>query len=156
MTQSITKELIGLTVEEAVEELIKQGYSKEEAIKIIRENYKTKGGFKFSLVMVHILSVLLLLTLLYPSDSFMIIRMLIGFPYITFLPGYSLLLSLYKDDIGELNNLSKFGLSLGISFAIIVLVGLLLNFTIGLDQLTILVSGIIITELFAIYATIRG
>lgn len=153
MKQVVTKELIGMTVEQAVEELVKRGYTRDEAIRIIKEQYEIETSFGFKEILIHLMSILILISTLYPSEL-SLIRIVIGFPYITFLPGYAFILAFYKEDRREINNLSKFGLSLGISFAILALIGLFLNFTIGLDQFTIVLSGVLITEIFTILSTV--
>ena len=57
-----------------------------------------------------------------------ILRAIVGFPFVLFLPGYTLLAVLFpkKDD---LDGIERVALSIGLSICIVVFIGLGLNFT---------------------------
>jgi len=64
----------------------------------------------------------------FPPLSNTPLRIIVGFPLILFLPGYSLICALFpKKD--ELNPIEKIALSIGLSIAIVVIIGLALNYT---------------------------
>ena len=68
------------------------------------------------------------------------IRILLGLPFILFLPGYSLIAALFpkKDD---LDPIERVALSFGLSIAIVPLIGLILNYTpFGIKLIPILIS----------------
>jgi len=61
------------------------------------------------------------------SGVILYLRYVFGSALILFLPGYSLIEALYPK--GELDNLIRFALSIGLSLAIVPLTGLVLNYT---------------------------
>ena len=61
------------------------------------------------------------------SGVILYLRYVFGAALILFLPGYSLIEALYPK--GELDNLIRFALSIGLSLAIVPLTGLVLNYT---------------------------
>ncbi len=82
-------------------------------------------------------------------------RYVVGSIFVLFLPGYALIEALYpKED--ELEALERFALSIGLSLALVPLVGLVLNYTpwgIRLEPITISLS--LLTLLLYLYATYR-
>lgn len=57
-----------------------------------------------------------------------ILRAIVGFPFVLFLPGYTLLTVLFpKKD--ELDGIERVALSIGLSICVVVFIGLGLNFT---------------------------
>ena len=60
------------------------------------------------------------------------IRFILGFPFILFIPGYILIFTLFPEKKSEkgINIIQRIGLSLGLSLAIVPLLGLGLNYTI--------------------------
>ena len=56
------------------------------------------------------------------------VRYVFGAIYVLFIPGYSLIEALYPEE-GRLSDLERFALSLGLSLALVPLIGLLLNYT---------------------------
>lgn len=81
-------------------------------------------------------------------------RYLLGSVYVLFIPGYSLLQALYEP--GELNPLEELALSIGLSLALVPLIGLILNYTpwgIRLTPITISLS--IVSTAFSLLATYR-
>lgn len=82
-------------------------------------------------------------------------RYVIGSVFVLFLPGYALIEALYPKG-EELDALERFALSIGLSLAIVPLVGLILNYTpwgIRLEPITISLS--ILTLILYCYATYR-
>jgi uncharacterized membrane protein len=70
------------------------------------------------------------------------LRIILGAPYVLFFPGYTLVVALFpgRDDLDVIERL---GLSLGLSIAVLPLMGLLLNYTpLGITLLTTLGSAI--------------
>jgi len=64
----------------------------------------------------------------FPPLSNTPLRIILGFPLILFLPGYSLICALFpKKD--ELNPIEKIALSIGLSISVVTIIGLALNYT---------------------------
>lgn len=61
-------------------------------------------------------------------EALMPLRYVLGSIYVLFLPGYSLIEALYPEE-GRLSDLEKLALSIGLSLAIVPLIGLVLNYT---------------------------
>ncbi|MCE4629954.1 MAG: DUF1616 domain-containing protein [Desulfurococcales archaeon] len=61
-------------------------------------------------------------------EAIMPLRYVLGSIYVLFLPGYSLIEALYPEE-GRLSDLEKLALSIGLSLAIVPLIGLVLNYT---------------------------
>lgn len=61
-------------------------------------------------------------------EAVMPLRYVLGSIYVLFLPGYSLIEALYPEE-GRLSDLEKLALSIGLSLAIVPLIGLVLNYT---------------------------
>ena len=83
------------------------------------------------------------------------LRYVVGILYVLFLPGYVLVEALYpKGD--ELTPLERLALSLGLSLALVPLVGLILNYTpFGIRLGPVVASLAALTAGLAIYATYR-
>ena len=64
-------------------------------------------------------------TLFFPSN---VARIILGLPFVLFFPGFALVAALYpaKD---QLDGVQRLALSLGLSIAVVVLIGLVLNYT---------------------------
>lgn len=78
------------------------------------------------LIPLNILAFLLILIIaLFPSN---VLRIILGLPFILLFPGYTLIAALFprKTDLG---NIERVALSLGLSIAIVPLIGLILNYT---------------------------
>jgi hypothetical protein len=88
------------------------------------------------------------------SGVVLYLRYVFGSVLILFLPGYSLIEALYPKR--ELDDLTRFALSIGLSLALVPLVGLILNYTpfgIRLIPVTISIAGL--TLVLLIYALYR-
>ena len=78
------------------------------------------------ILVISILTVLLvIISVLIPSS---IVRIILGLPAILLFPGYSFVAALYpgKEDM---NNIQRLALSIGVSVALVTLIGLILNYT---------------------------
>jgi uncharacterized membrane protein len=96
--------------------------------------------------------ILVLLILLFPID---ILRIIIGLPFVLLFPGYMLTAALYtgKNSIGDIERIA---LSFGLSFAVVPILGLILNYTPwGISLNTILISQIGFIATMTIIAVIR-
>ncbi len=82
--------------------------------------------FLDDLVAIGLATAVLLAMIVLVPDS--LLRIIVGLPFVLFFPGYALISALYprRDD---LNGIERLALSLGLSLAIVPLVGLILNFT---------------------------
>jgi uncharacterized membrane protein len=75
---------------------------------------------------INILTLILILIIAFLPINFL--RIILGLPMVLFFPGYVLLAALYprKESLG---NAERFVLSFGVSIAIVVLIGLALNYS---------------------------
>lgn len=80
------------------------------------------------------------------------IRTVFGIPMVLFIPGYVLVASLFPAR-GDLDNIERMALSVGMSIAIVPLLGLLLSFTVGI-RLASVVATIVIYSTFLIVVAI--
>lgn len=89
--------------------------------------YKIEKIIGLDLIIVVVLaSLLLIFALALPDGN--ILRIVFGLPFLLFLPGYSLVSALWTKK-SELGMLERIGFSLGLSIAMVPLVGLGLNYT---------------------------
>ena len=91
-----------------------------------------------------------------PEDSFPLVyvRYLFGAVFVLFLPGYCLIKALFSSK--ELDNIERFALSVGLSLALVPLVGLLLNYTPwGIRTTPVTLGLLALTLVFASAAVIR-
>ena len=86
----------------------------------------TKNKLETDLLLIKIFSVLLILSIILIPDS--PLRTILGFPFVLFFPGYTLLCVLFpaKTDLG---GIERVALSIGLSLACVPLIGLALNYT---------------------------
>jgi hypothetical protein len=140
--------------------LFKESIEKESSeIKTYLDFLLDKKALDFWISLI-IVFITLPLVILVPDDALFsgnglyiflgILRIIFGGAITIFLPGYALISILYpkKEDI---DNLQKFGLSFGLSIVIVVLIGLILNFTpVGISLIPILFSINLLTLGFAI------
>ncbi len=75
-----------------------------------------------------LISTLLVIPLSRVFPGILPIRYLLGAMYVLFLPGYSLIEALYPEE-GQLSPLERLALSIGLSLAVVPLIGLVLNYT---------------------------
>ena len=93
---------------------------------------------------------------LYATDPpLLYLRYLLGTFYVLFLPGYVLVEALYPRG-DELTPLERLALSIGLSLALVPLVGLLLNYTpLGIRLGPVVASLAALTAALAVYAAYR-
>ncbi|ASJ17291.1 hypothetical protein A3L04_09530 [Thermococcus chitonophagus] len=115
---------------------------------------KPKGLARYwDLITVIALSILLDAVIFLTPESF--IRKVLGLVFVLFLPGYVFITALFPER-KELDNLERLALSLGLSIAIVPLIGLALNYTPwGIRLTPILVSLTIFNVVFAVVAIYR-
>lgn len=102
-----------------------------------------------------ILVTMISIYLLPQNAPFIYLRYILGSIFVLYLPGYSLIEALYpkKED---LEGLERLALSIGLSLALVPLVGLMLNYTPwGIRLEPILVSLAIFTFMLALVAALR-
>lgn len=90
------------------------------------------------LLLINVLGVLLVLAIVLVPESF--VRAVIGVPFLLFFPGYALICVLFprKKDLDEIERVA---LSVGLSIAVVPLIGLVLNYTpFGIRLYPVLVS----------------
>jgi uncharacterized membrane protein len=85
---------------------------------------KTREGK--DLWLIGILTVLLVVVIV--SIPFTVPRIILGLPFLLFFPGYTLMAALFPKK-GSLGGVERLALSFGLSIAVVVLIGLVLNFT---------------------------
>src|SRR3989304_4102164 len=104
-----------------------------------------------------ILAVSAILSVAFVPDAFpvKVIRGVLGSVFVLFLPGYPLIQFLFAEK-KELDSLERFALSVGLSLAVVPLIGLILNYLpwgIRLEPITISLSLFVVS--FAILAAAR-
>ncbi|MGC9050871.1 DUF1616 domain-containing protein [Pyrobaculum sp.] len=161
------------TVEEAVEEVAKRtGKSRYEAAYELMLQVKAgrlavesgadnflayilgPGGAWLWLITA-ITAAVVALVFLAQSPPLVYLRYVLGAFFVLFLPGYVLVEALYPRG-DELSPLERLALSIGLSLAVVPLVGLLLNYTpFGIRLAPVTASLAVMTLALAIYATYR-
>jgi len=104
-----------------------------------------------------ILAVSAILSVAFVPDAFPVnvIRWVLGSVFVLYLPGYTLIQFLFSEK-KELDSLERFALSVGLSLAVVPLIGLILNYLpwgIRLEPITISLSLFVVS--FAILAAAR-
>ena len=90
------------------------------------------------------------------TSSLLYVRYVLGGVFVLFLPGFLLISALYPRS-GEMDALEKIALSIGLSLAIVPLVGLVLNYTPwGIRLEPIMVSLALFAEIMAGYVCFAG
>jgi uncharacterized membrane protein len=114
---------------------------------------KTNLNSTADLLLINLTSALLIVAILLVPDSQL--RTILGVPFVLFFPGYTLIAVLFpaKTDLGGIERLS---LSLGLSLAIVPLIGLALNYTPWGIRLTPIVTSLfVLTILLSMTALYR-
>jgi uncharacterized membrane protein len=89
------------------------------------------------------------------ASPWLYVRYVLGGVFILFLPGFMLISALYPRS-GEMDGLERLALSIGLSLAIVPLVGLMLNYTPwGITLTPIMVSLAVFAEALALGALVR-
>jgi uncharacterized membrane protein len=106
------------------------------------------------LLATNILAIILVLVINFVPGN--VVRIVLGLPFVLFFPGYILIVALFprKESMGGIQLLA---LSFGLSFAIIPLIGLLINYTLwGLQLKSILYSIFIFLIIGSVIAWLRS
>ncbi len=102
-----------------------------------------------------LVAVTLLVVFTVNSSWLLYIRYVLGGVFVLYLPGYTLISALYPRS-GELDGLERAALSIGLSLAVLPLIGLVLNYTPwGIRLEPIMASLAIFAEVFAVATVIR-
>jgi len=169
-----TKTLDQPTVKELIDTLVKNGYNKKTATKAVYTEYK-KGtlnlkhthpptnlkNYFISLenawfwATTILVTTTLIVVFTINTSTLLYIRYVLGAIFVLFLPGYMLISALYtKND--EIDTLEKLALSIGLSLAIVPLIGLILNYTPwGIRLEPIMASLALFTQTMALTVVIR-
>jgi len=163
---------VGASVRSVVEGLGSEGYKTDESVKALlalhrnrmvaveeERPYSGLGAYVWSPLSlwfwVALGAVVLSVALISVTSGVVLyLRYVFGGALILFLPGYSLIQALYPK--GELDELIRFALSIGLSLAIVPLTGLVLNYTpFGIRLLPVAISIAGITVALLILALTR-
>ena len=106
-----------------------------------------------------ILIILVAITLLlFPAAAFTsgVLRIILGLPLVLFIPGYILLSALFPGR-GSLSGIQRITFSIGLSIAVAIIIGIILNFTPwGISLYPILISATIFVVVIASVALYRS
>jgi len=95
-----------------------------------------------------LMAVLILIIVFLPNN---ILRIILGLPFVLFVPGYTLIAALYHRK-SDLDGIQRLALSLGLSIAVVPLIGLILNYTWGITTNSILVSITVFVVVMSVIA----
>ncbi len=102
-----------------------------------------------------ILVIVIALVFLVQNPPLIYLRYILGSLFVLYLPGYALIEALYPRG-DELEALERLALSIGLSLALVPLVGLILNYTPwGIRLTPVTISLALLTEALAFYALYR-
>jgi len=107
---------------------------------------KLEGQVSKDLIAIIIFVVLSVIFIVVPPLNATPVRMIVGFPLVLFLPGYSLISALFPKK-GELDGIERIALSIGLSIALALIIGLVLNYTpwgIRLGPVLLVMSSLIL------------
>jgi hypothetical protein len=163
------------TVSELVDALVKQkGLKEKDATKAVYVEYK-KGTLNLSDVnppanlasyfvnldnawfwaVTALVAVTVLVVFTVNASSLLYVRYVLGGVFVLFLPGFLLISALYARS-GEMDTLEKVALSIGLSLAIVPLIGLVLNYTPwGIRLEPIMISLALFSEVMAVVCVVR-
>lgn len=107
------------------------------------------------LLFVIIIALLADIFVMLPSLHINVLKIIIGLPILLFLPGYTLISALFPGKY-DLDTIERLSLSLGLSIAIVPLVGLVLNYTSwGIRLIPVMASLVIFIVIMAMIAAYR-
>jgi len=106
------------------------------------------------ILIILIWTVITFIFVIIPYLSEGLIRTVLSIPMVLFIPGYVLIAALFpeKDDLAGIERLA---LSFGLSIAVVPLLGMVLNFTIGIRLVTILITLCLYTVALLVIAAYR-
>lgn len=148
--QEITRILIQLENEG------KLHFSEEENPTLTPKKYifSSKATWYWSIITLAMVTTITVFTI--PEEAYPIvyIRYVLGSIFVLWLPGYSFIKALFPTK--ELDSVERISLSIGMSLALVPIVGLLLNFTPwGIRTTPVILSLLALTTTFATAAVIR-
>lgn len=162
------------TVSELVSALTKQGLKEKDATKAVYVEYK-KGTLNLSDVappsnlasyfvnlenawfwaVTALVAVTMLVVFMVNSSALIYLRYVLGGVFVLFLPGFLLISALYARS-EEMDTLERLALSIGLSLAVVPLIGLVLNYTPwGIRLEPIMVSLAFFSEVMAVVCVVR-
>ena len=106
------------------------------------------------LFLVFIWTALIAVFILTPYLAATALRTALGIPMVLFIPGYVLTVTLFPKN-NDLEAIERIAMSLGLSIAIVPLIGLLLNFTLGISFIPILSASCLYTIALLLIAAYR-
>lgn len=163
------------TVSELVESLVEQkGLKVKDATKAVYTEWKkgtldlsetnppsTLASYLFNLEslwfwgITGLVAITMLVVFTVNASSLLYVRYVLGGAFVLFLPGFMLISVLYPRS-GELDGLERVALSIGLSLAIVPLVGLVLNYTPwGIRLEPIMISLALFAEVMAVVCVVR-
>ena len=108
----------------------------------------------YILLGINILALILILIIAFLSIN--VLRIILGLPLVLFFPGYTLLAALFPRK-GTMEGTERFALSLGVSIAVVLLIGLALNYTSwGIKLYPLLISIFIFIFIMSAIAWYHG
>lgn len=101
----------------------------EKEIQYSLREYFFKGGLHWFWAIIFLSITATLTIFLIPENAYplIVLRYILGSLFVLFLPGFSLVKALFSKK--ELDNVERVALSLGLSLAVVPIIGLLLNYT---------------------------
>jgi hypothetical protein len=163
------------TVSELVESLVKQkGIKFKDATKAVYSEWKkgtldlsetnppsTLSSYMFNLEslwfwgVTTLVAITMFVVFTVNTSSLLYVRYVLGGVFVLFLPGFMLISTLYSRS-GELDGLERVALSIGLSLALVPLIGLVLNYTPwGIRLEPIMISLALFAEIMAVACVAR-
>jgi uncharacterized membrane protein len=116
------------------------------------DNNKLRNRPNIDLIIVIGITLLLIIAVIFlPFD---ILRLVLGLPFALFLPGYALISALFPSR-SQLSTIERVAYSIALSFAIVALIGLLLNYAWSISLYPILLCFSLITLILVFIAWFR-
>ena len=157
--ETVSKEY-NMSVDKAAEKIYKlwkKGYidieNKNQLKSLVR--YISSVESSWFHIITTILIIVIALVFLVQNPPLLYLRYILGSLFVLYLPGYALIEALYPRG-DELEALERLALSIGLSLALVPLVGLALNYTPwGIRLTPVTISLALLTEALAFYALYR-
>jgi len=104
------------------------------------------------LLLLNLFVIVLVVAIIFlPSN---VLRIILGLPFVLFFPGYALIAALFTRKEG-MSGIERVALSLGMSIAVVPLIGLILNYTLGITLESVLYSIASFILIMSIIAWVR-
>ena len=134
----------------------KISFKKSSKVPSSLTQYFWSGWSRWFWVVVIFAIVTSVMIFLAPEDVFPLayVRIVFSLVFILYLPGYSLIKTLFDKE--KIDEIERFALSIGLSLALVPLVGLLLNYTPwGIRTIPVTLSLLVLTLFFSFIAVVR-